>query len=112
VNDNNNKSKTYLIPANTKSGALIFNIFTPFDIILLLSGIGVTLIMLFILPIDTLPGTLIALTPAAICSFLVLPIPNYHNVLTVIRSAIDFITDRRVFIWKGWCIYEREENKK
>jgi hypothetical protein len=111
VEDNNSRSN-FLIPANTKSGALILNIFRPFDVILLLSGVGVTLILLFILPIDTLPMTIIALAPALVCSFLVLPIPNYHNVLTVIISAIDFFTDRRVFIWKGWCVYERQENKK
>lgn len=106
---NNN---SYLIPANTKSGALILNIFNPFDVILLLSGVGVTLIMLFVLPLDTLTLTLVALAPALICSFLVLPIPNYHNVLTVIVSAINFLTDRRIFIWKGWCLYEKEEGKK
>jgi hypothetical protein len=94
------------------SGALILNIFTVFDVILLLSGVGVTLILLFILPIETLPVTLTALAPALACAFLVLPIPNYHNVLTVINSAIRFLTDRRIFIWKGWCLYEREEDKK
>lgn len=106
---NNN---SFLIPANTKSGALILNIFTMFDVILLLSGIGATLILLFIVPIDTLSLTLVALSPALVCSFLVLPIPNYHNVLTVIVSAVRFFTERRVFIWKGWCLYEREESKK
>lgn len=106
--ENNN----YLIPANTKSGALILNVFYLFDVILLLSGVGLSLLLLMILPIDTLPITLIALSPALTCSFLVLPIPNYHNVLTVIRSTINFFTDRRMFIWKGWCFNEREKNKK
>jgi len=102
----------FLIPANTKSGALMFNVFTPFDLILFLSGISVTMILLFILPIETLPITLIALAPALTCTFLVLPIPNYHNVLTVITSALRFFSDRRVFIWKGWCTNERQEDKK
>jgi prepilin signal peptidase PulO-like enzyme (type II secretory pathway) len=106
---NNN---SFLIPANTKSGALILNIFNLFDVILLLSGVGVTLIMLFILPLDTLTLTLVALAPALICAFLVLPIPNYHNVLTVLVGAINFFSERRVFIWKGWCLYGREEDKK
>ncbi|HHT38788.1 MAG TPA: hypothetical protein GXZ95_05230 [Mollicutes bacterium] len=103
---------SYLIPANTKSGALFLNMFTKFDVILLLSGIFTTLILLVVLPIETLPMTLIALAPALICAFLVLPIPNYHNVLTVINSAIKFFTERRVFIWKGWCIYEKFQSKK
>ena len=105
-------NSNFLIPANTKSGALMFNIFTPFDLILFLSGVSVTMILLFILPIETLPITLIALAPALTCAFLVLPIPNYHNVLTVLNSAIKFFTDRRVFIWKGWCAYEKQNGKE
>lgn len=103
---------SYLIPANTKSGALILNIFRPFDLILLSSGVGATLLMLFILPIETFLPTIIALSPALVCAFLVLPIPNYHNVLTVIIGAFNFFTDRRLFIWKGWCVYEGEQGKK
>lgn len=105
-------NNNFLIPANTKSGALLLNIFTVFDVVLLLSGITVTMILLFIVPTDTLPLTLVALAPALVCSFLVLPIPNYHNVLTVIQSALRFLSERRVFIWKGWCLYEGQENKK
>ena len=103
---------TYLIPANTKAGKLILNIFTVFDLIILLSGIGVTLILLFAMPLDTLLLTIIALSPALICSFLVLPIPNYHNVLTVIKGAFYFFIERRIFIWKGWCVYDEEQGKK
>lgn len=103
---------SYLIPANTKSGALILNMFKISDIILLLSGVGVTLVLLILLPLDTLTVTLIALAPALVCAFLVLPIPNYHNVLTVISGAINFFTERRVFVWKGWCVYEKEDSKK
>ena len=43
--------------------------FTKFDVILLLSGIFTTLILLVVLPIETLPMTLIALAPALICAF-------------------------------------------
>ena len=109
MNESNN---SYLIPANTKSGALFLNIFNAFDLILLGSGIGITVILLSVLSLETLPVTMVALGPALVCSFLVLPIPNYHNVLTVIQSAINFLTDRRIFIWKGWCLYEREKGKK
>jgi hypothetical protein len=107
VNNNN-----YLIPANTKSGALFLNIFNTFDLILFISGVIITVILLSVLPIETLPITLIALSPALVCSFLVLPIPNYHNVLTLINSALSFLTERRNFIWKGWCIYDGEASKK
>lgn len=106
------EQSNFLIPANTKSGGLILNMFRLLDIILLLSGVGVTLILLMILPLDTLVVTIIALAPALICAFLVVPIPNYHNILSVINSLINFLTERRVFIWKGWCVYEEQKDKK
>ncbi len=106
MNQNN-----YLIPANTKSGALIFSIFTWFDIALFGSGVFISLILLFILNIDQTVLALVALTPGLICSFLVIPIPNYHNILTVITSAFGFFTERRVFLWKGWCVNGEDEQK-
>jgi len=102
----------YLIPANTKSGALILNVFKPFDLILLGSGIAVTVILLSIIPTTNIVFTLMVLLPAVICAFLVLPIPNYHNVLTVLTGAFYFFSERRKFIWKGWCIYGEEAGKK
>lgn len=102
----------YLIPANTKSGALILGIFKPFDLILLGVGVSITLIMLFLLPTSTLPMVILVLSPGVICAFLVLPIPNYHNVLTIITSVINFFKERRKFIWKGWCMYVDESKKK
>ena len=106
---NNN---TYLIPANTKSGSLIFNLFTKFDLILLSTGVSITVIAIFLFPLDSLLWTIVALAPGLLSGFLVLPIPNYHNVITVIRSAINFFTERRMFLWKGWCFYEFDEQKK
>ena len=44
---------TYLIPANTKQGELIFGIFRPIDLILLASGISVTLIMMLIFSLSS-----------------------------------------------------------
>lgn len=100
--------ETYLIPANTKSGALIFNVFTLFDILLFGTGVAISLILLFVLDIEKLSYALIALSPGLICGFLVIPIPNYHNILTVLTGAINFLFDRRVFIWKGWCVNGKE----
>ena len=105
-------NNNYLIPANTKSGALILNVFTPFDLILFLSGVGFSVILLAVLNLDSFAMTVIALAPGLICSFLVLPIPNYHNVLNVIMGAIEFLTERRVYVWKGWCVNNGEESKK
>lgn len=93
----------YLIPANTKNGNLIFNIFNTFDLCLFLSGIGLTLILMLVVGPETLSSSLICLSPGLICSFLVIPVPNYHNILTVIKEMISFFNGRRNYKWKGWC---------
>ena len=103
--------RSFLIPANTKKSMLIFGLFTPTDLIMFGSGVGITVILLLILPVEELWGAIIALAPALITGFLVLPVPNYHNMLTVIKSAIDFFTGRGEFIWKGWCYPHGNEKK-
>lgn len=100
----------YLIPANSKKSMLIFGLFNKFDLILFASGIGVTLLLLMILPIAEFVFAILAISPAIITGFLVFPIPNYHNVLTVIIAAITFISTRQKYVWKGWCVID-EINK-
>ncbi len=102
----------YIIPANTKKGQLFFGLFNTFDMILFGSGIGVSLLLLLALPIDDLKFALIAVLPGVVTGFLVFPIPNYHNVLTVIKNVITFFTTRQEFVWKGWCVTDGEENDK
>lgn len=102
----------YLVPANAKKGTLIFNIFRPFDLGLFVVGILITLIALTIVPSTNLVAVTIALLPAGICGLLVLPIPNYHNVLCALCSMYRFYTERRRYIWKGWCFYEQFKNEQ
>ena len=93
----------YLIPANTKRGKLILGWFQPFDLFLFGCGILVTLILLaFIDVADTLMVILI-LSPAVITGFLVIPVPNYHNTLTILIELYQFLTNRQTYRWKGWC---------
>lgn len=106
------EENTYLIPANTKKGQLIFNIFNPADLILFGTGIAITFILLLVLGTDSIINVIIVLAPALLCSFLVLPIPNYHNVLTFIRSMLGFLTKQRIYMWKGWCFYESTNEDK
>lgn len=94
----------YLIPANTKNGELIFGVFTPFDLILLGTGIGITFLMLFFVELTSTLTVVLVLLPALICAFLDMPIPYYHNMLVVISEAIGFLTHRQKYIWRGWCI--------
>lgn len=96
----------YLIPANSKKSMLIFGLFYTFDLILFACGIGITCLLLIILQVENVVFAIIAVIPVLVSAFLVFPIPNHHNVLTVIISAITFITTRQKFVWKGWCVID------
>jgi hypothetical protein len=93
----------YLIPANTKRGKLILGIFRPFDLWLFGGGVLVTVILLAFLPLQSTGVTILVLSPALICAFLVMPVPYYHNMLNVIKEAYEFFTNRQTYRWKGWC---------
>lgn len=97
----------YLIPANAKNGTLIFGMFTKFDLILFGSGVLVSVLLLISISPETFRTAIICLLPLFITAFLVVPIPNYHNVLTLIREMIDFFYGRRNYKWEGWC-YKNE----
>ena len=102
----------YLIPANSKKSMMIFGMFTVADLILFSVGGTISLILMFALPIDSLLFALIALAPGLICAFLVIPVPNYHNVRTIIRLAWEFYTTRQRYIWRGWCYKDGEKGNK
>ena len=93
----------YLIPANTKRGQLILGWFRKFDLMLFGSGILVSLLLLAFLQFDDVISVIIGLAPALITGFLVMPVPNYHNMLNVIVEAYEFLTNRQRYRWKGWC---------
>lgn len=98
----------YIVPANSKSGKLIFNIFRPFDLILASVGLVVSLLLILIVAPKTLFGTVMCLIPGLVCAFLVVPVPNYHNVLVVIQEAIAFFSNRRNYKWEGWSVKKDE----
>lgn len=102
----------YLIPANSKKSLLIFGLFNKTDLIIFGSGLGVSLFLLLVLPVDELIWALLAITPGAVTGLLVMPIPNYHNVRTIIRLAYEFYTTRQQFIWKGWCFGDGETKEQ
>ena len=101
----------FLIPANTKKSMLLFGLFTTTDLIIFGSTMGVTLILLMVLNISSLPIGLLAITPGLIGSFLVFPVPNYHNMITIIKNVYIFYTTRQKFVWKGWCVTDGEDKK-
>lgn len=102
----------YLIPANSKKSMLLFGLFTKVDLALFLIGVGTSLLLLMILPIESILMAVIALAPGLVCAFLVFPVPNYHNIRTVIQLAWQFYTTRQKYIWRGWCYKDGEETSK
>ncbi len=100
----------FLVPANTKKAQLIMGFLRGIDAIILGTGIGVSVILLIIIGGNVgIWLTLGACMPGIICGLLVLPIPNYHNTLVALQSIYRFYSERRNFIWKGWCIYDEHE---
>ena len=103
----------YLVPANTKRSTLIAGFMRPFPD-LLIAGVG-TIISIIALMITSTVGmwaTLLSLVPLLVSWFLVLPIPNYHNTLCVIQSAISFCQKRKKYIWRGWCMKYEDDDKQ
>lgn len=94
----------YLIAANSKKGQLIFNVFRPIDLGIAITGAVVTFLMFLIIqPNSLLPG-IIVLSPVLVCAFLVMPVPNYHNILCVLQNIYNFyFVDKNELKWKGWC---------
>lgn len=101
----------YLIPANSKKSMLIFGIFNYTDLWIIGSCLLVSLILLLVLDVSNLALGLIAITPGLVGTFLVFPIPNYHNVFTIICEIYIFFTSRQKFVWKGWCFLDGETKK-
>lgn len=93
----------YLIPANTKRGKLIFGWFRPFDLYLFGGGILTTIILLAFMPLSSTMMTILILSPAIITGFLVMPVPYYHNMLTILIELYEYMTNRQTYRWKGWC---------
>ncbi len=101
----------YMIPANTKKSTLIFGFMRLTDLIILLTGLAITVLLLIILEsADNALITIVICLPMVICGLLVLPIPNYHNTLVAIQSIMRYYRERRRYIWKGWCIYDEYKN--
>jgi len=97
----------YLIPANTKKSQLILGFFTPLDLILFSSGCLISFALLFVVRNLTITLIIIIMLPALIATFLVMPVPHYHNVLQLLTNIFNFFTNRRQYYWRGWCVNER-----
>ena len=107
MNNNN-----FLIPANSKKSMLYLGLFNMTDLIIVGSGALATVILMLTISLQnsSLKTALIVIAPLVICSFLVVPLPNQHNVRTFIKNIYTYYTRRRTYYWKGWCMNYGEES--
>lgn len=95
---------SYLIPANSKKSMLILGYFTPLDLIVFLMGVTFTLILIFMIKSSSFLLLILVILPGIISAFLVLPVPHYHNMMTLILNVFDYFTGNKKYFWKGWCV--------
>lgn len=99
------RNDIYLIPANSKKGQLIFNLFRGIDLAIFALGLVISIIFFIVLQdFNNLWSSLLKILPACLGGFLVVPIPNYHNVMEFVKDMFKFFFNRRVYRWKGWCV--------
>ena len=103
-------NNNYLIPANSKKSQLILGFFTLTDIIIFGIGVLVTLALLIVIQDANIGIMILILCPALFTGFLVLPVPNYHNVLQFIINVYAFYSGKRRYLWRGWCTNGEEKN--
>lgn len=99
----------YLIPANSKKSMLILGLFNTIDLFIFGAGCLVSFFLIAVVSASSIKGALLILAPALICSFLIVPIPNQHNVRTLIKNVYIYFTNRRMYYWKGWCVGHENE---
>ena len=100
----------YIIPANSKKSMMILGLFTPIDLAIFSIGCLVTILMLMVIRNATFAQMLLILAPALVATFLVAPVPNYHNMLQLITNIVMFFLKPRKYKWKGWCMYDDKED--
>ena len=93
----------YLIPANSKKGQLMFSIFRPIDLGVLIASAFISVMLMFIIEGEAFGILVIKLLPLALGVLLVVPIPYYHNVLVFIEEAIIYLMEQKQYSWKGRC---------
>lgn len=98
---NNGRGK-FLIPANSKKSELYFGVFNTFDLILFCSGVGITILLMMVITTNDFWVMIMILIPSLVVSFLVFPVPYYHNVLQLIINIYTYFSRQRIYKWGGW----------
>ncbi len=102
----------YLIPANSKKSQLKLGLFNDVDLFIFIGGVGLSLCFLTFSDTNELPVLIALASPAMISAFLVAPIPHYHNVRTLIGNIYRFLTGRKKYYWRGWCVSSGNNREK
>ena len=102
----------YLIPANSKKSQLILGFFTPIDLVIFSIGVVFSVILLMLIKSDNIAVMLLLASPALVATFLVAPVPHYHNVMTLIGNIYRFFTGRKKYYWRGWCVRDGNNTSK
>lgn len=99
----------YLIPANSKRSMLIFSLFTSVDLIIVAIGGALSGVLFLIIDAMTLEDMLTILSPLLLTVFMVMPVPNHRNVWNLTANIYNYLSKRRTYYWKGWCMTRGEE---
>lgn len=94
----------YLIPANSKKSQLIFSIFTGFDLAMFAIGVATTVLLMLLIRTNSIVVMILMMLPGVLTGILVMPIPNYHNVMGFLKSMFNYLGSRKQYYWKGWCV--------
>ncbi len=99
-----NEQQQFIIPANSKKSQLILSYFTLSDLIILGTGVGISIISFLIAKGASFQVMLVLSLPALIGGFLVLPLPPYyHNVRQFIKNMNRYLFGIKKYYWRGWC---------
>ena len=82
---------------------LILGLFNVTDLIIFGTGIVVSFVLMLSITTNDVKTAAMILSPALVCTFLIVPLPNQHNVRTFIKNVYTYYTNNRVYYWKGWC---------
>ena len=102
----------YLIPANSKKSQLILGIFTPVDLAVFGTGVAITVFLLIIIKSSNMGQLLLMISPALFSALMIMPVPPYHNVMTLLGNIIKFYIGIKKYYWRGWCASYDEQSKR
>ena len=105
---------TFCSPKSFKNGSLIENKFRVIDIIILVLSIFISLalvIFYFLVRLNNFGLFFLNLVPAIIGATLVIPLRNYHNVLTYFKLLLNFANSNKTFIYTG-VIYDYYKERR